>query len=323
MLRNTSNQLPLSFEVDRAAHFAVSPAEGLLLPGDAATMTVTFTPRQPGRLRNHLLLHVGHGTTTARIAVSSLAHFVLVFVCACACACVCVCLCLCVLVRVPVCACACACVCVCLCVCVRVLVCLCACACVLVCLCACVCACVCVRPPPPSPLSPDRPLPDRLTASVQWAGGMSSPSARRSARSGGSQPRKVRTHHLLVLNAMRGHSRREGRNTQAKTQTQTHTHMTHTQTHDTHTHDTHTHMTHTHTHDTHTHTHDMRHHSSRFGLCANSAVPPGHAPKNAPLDTGSIQRSLYSQASHAFACMHQCSSFDFVDVCVSASKRML
>ena len=81
MLRNTSNQLPLSFEVDRAAHFAVSPAEGLLLPGDAATMTVTFTPRQPGRLRNHLLLHVGHGTTTARIAVSSLAHFVLVFVC--------------------------------------------------------------------------------------------------------------------------------------------------------------------------------------------------------------------------------------------------
>ena len=152
MLRNTSNQLPLSFEVDRAAHFAVSPAEGLLLPGDAATMTVTFTPRQPGRLRNHLLLHVGHGTTTARIAVSSLAHFVLVFVCACACACVCVCLCLCVLVRVPVCACACACVCVCLCVCVRVLVCLCACACVLVCLCACVLVCVrvcvCVRLPP-------------------------------------------------------------------------------------------------------------------------------------------------------------------------------
>ncbi|EGD76342.1 hypothetical protein PTSG_01042 [Salpingoeca rosetta] len=66
-LGNTSKQLPLSYDVDRAAHFSASPAKGLLLPGQTADIMVAFTPHQPGRLRTNLAVNIGHGTVKASI----------------------------------------------------------------------------------------------------------------------------------------------------------------------------------------------------------------------------------------------------------------
>jgi hypothetical protein len=61
-LSNDCAHLPLSFALERIAHFTFSPPSGLLLPGLTAVVTAACLPRQLGQLSRKAIIAVAQDT---------------------------------------------------------------------------------------------------------------------------------------------------------------------------------------------------------------------------------------------------------------------
>lgn len=78
---NDSPQLPLSFSIERIAHFTFTPASGLVLPGMVQAVAVGCLPRQIGTLSRKVDLALADGTITVPLQVCTGCAVMAVFSC--------------------------------------------------------------------------------------------------------------------------------------------------------------------------------------------------------------------------------------------------